>query len=389
MPSSRRSRRMHWAAPFVVAAVIGLVALAPTLSAGAATPSLAPLKPQQLLVKVQQANVKSFSGSIRLTANLGIPSLSSLAGATGHDAAFNPLDLLSGSHDARVWFDGPDRQRIAMASSLAETDVIHNGADVWTWVSSGSQVTHIHSASTNKESGKPEAAPKVGSMQTPAQAAQQLLDQITPSTSVTVTTPAYVAGRAVYELVLRPNAAQSTVDHVGIAVDSATGMPLQVNLFAKGHAKPALQLGFTSVSFSRPAASTFTFSPPPNAHVTTSKGPGLDMFGGARAERHRKVQLAPGGEVGGVVPAVPDATTQSSQTKVVGQDWTSIVISTNSGGLPGQADIVLKAATPVSGAWGSGRLLQTPLINVLLLNDGRIVAGAVTPAALEAAASAH
>jgi outer membrane lipoprotein-sorting protein len=384
MPSSRRSRSMHWAAPFVVAAVIGLVALAPTLSAGAATPSLSPLTPQQLLVKVQQTNVKALSGNIRLTANLGIPNLGSLAGAAGHDAAFNPLDLLSGSHDARVWFDGPDRQRIALASSLAETDVVHNGADVWTWVSSGSQVSHMHSTAIHGAAGKPEAAPKTGTIETPDQAAKQLLDQITPSTSVTVTTPAYVAGRAVYKLVLRPNAAQSTVDHVGIAVDSATGLPLQVSLFAKNQSKPALQLGFTSVSFSRPAVSTFNFTPPPNAHVTTTSSLGLGMFGGARVERRGK-------PMAGSIEAAPAqaAPAQADPTKVVGH-WTQVVISTTNGGLPGQAGILLKAAVPVSGKWGSGRLVQSPLINVLMLNDGRIVAGTVTPAALEAAvASAH
>src|ERR1700681_1581915 len=104
MPSSHRSRSLHWAAPFVVAAVIGLVALAPTLSAGAAPPSLAPLTAERLLVKVQQSNVKALSGTIRLTANLGIPNLSSLAGAAGRgDGVFNPTDLLSGSHDAQVW----------------------------------------------------------------------------------------------------------------------------------------------------------------------------------------------------------------------------------------------------------------------------------------------
>jgi outer membrane lipoprotein-sorting protein len=384
MPSSRRSRSLHWAAPFVVAAVIGLVALAPTLSAGAATPSLAALTPQQLLVKVQQTNVNTLSGNIRLTANLGIPNLGSLAGAAGRGAAFNPLDLLSGSHDARVWLDGPDRQRIAMASTLAETDVIHSGADVWTWVSTGSVVNHWHSTSTAKPSGKPNVEPKTGTMPTPDQAAKLLLEQITPSTSVTVTTPAYVAGRSVYELVLRPNAKESTVHHVGIAVDSATGLPLQVSLFAKGPSKPtlALQLGFTSVSFSRPAASTFNFTPPPNSHVTTNAS-ALNAFGGARRERQGPDEVA---GTGGIAPMpVPQTPNQAGQTKVVGRDWTQIVIATNTGALPAQANMLLKAATPVNG----GRLVQSSLINVLLLYDGRVVAGAVTPAALEAAASAN
>jgi outer membrane lipoprotein-sorting protein len=381
MPSTRRSRSIHWAAPFTVAAVIGLVALAPTLSAGAATPSLAPLTPQQLLVKVQQTNVKALSGNIRLTANLGIPNLGSLAGVAGRDGAFNPLDLLSGSHDARIWLDGPDRQRIALPSSLAETDVIHNGADVWTWTSNGAQVSHLHSTATH-DTGAPDTAPKTGPIETPDVLAQQLLGQITPSTSVTVTTPAYVAGRAVYQLLLSPHARQSTVAGVAVAVDSATGLPLQVSLFAKGQSKPALQLGFTSVRFSRPTASTFKFVPPPNAHVTTTNRLGLGMFGGARAERHGK-RLA-GSTDAFPAQAVP-APGRADQTKVVGTDWTQVFITTTTGGLPGEAGIVLKAATPVSG----GRYLHTSLINVLMLNDGRILAGAVNQAALEAAASAH
>ena len=42
---------------------------------------------------------------------------------------------------------------------------------------------------------------------------------------------------------------------------------------------------------------------------------------------------------------------------------------------------------PVSGSWGSGRLLRTThgLLSMLFLDDGRIVVGSVAPAALYAA----
>ena len=53
---------------------------------------------------------------------------------------------------------------------------------------------------------------------------------------------------------------------------------------------------------------------------------------------------------------------------------------------PGLAALraLLKASTPVHGSWGSGRLLQTTLLSVLITSDGRILAGAVTPAVLYA-----
>ena len=76
-------------------------------------------------------------------------------------------------------------------------------------------------------------------------------------------------------------------------------------------------------------------------------------------------------------PGTPD-------TQVVGQDWTQVVIA---GEIPLQVRGfgIREATTPVSGAWGSGRLLHTNLANVLFLSDGRVVAGFVSPSALEAA----
>jgi hypothetical protein len=43
----------------------------------------------------------------------------------------------------------------------------------------------------------------------------------------------------------------------------------------------------------------------------------------------------------------------------------------------------------VSGSWGTGRLLSTRLLSVLIINDGRVFAGAVAPSALYAAAASH
>jgi hypothetical protein len=39
----------------------------------------------------------------------------------------------------------------------------------------------------------------------------------------------------------------------------------------------------------------------------------------------------------------------------------------------------LQSATPVSGPWGSGRLMQTSLISMLVTSNGRVLIGAVTP----------
>jgi outer membrane lipoprotein-sorting protein len=387
MSSLARTRRIRWAAPFVVAAVIGMVAFVPTLSASA-TPSLAPLTTQDLLIKVQQANVKNLSGSITLTTNLGIPDLSQLSGLAGQGSGFNPTDLLSGSHTAQIWVAGPDLQRIALPTSLAETDVIHNGNNVWVWQSAGSKVTHVQGTpgQASAKAAEPATA-ETPTVETPAQLAAKVLAQVDPSTLVTVGKPGYVANHAVYVLDLAPRSSASTIAHVDIAVDAANGLPLKVSVWAKGQPKSvALALGFSSVKFSRPATSTFSFTPPPGSKVTNKTiAPGTAT----------KAPSAAGHASGTAGP------TADKGTQVVGTGWDQVLIATTSGGLsagPGSGPggdlspnmVLNKAAQPVSGSWGSGRLLETNLVNVLVLDNGRIAVGAVSPAALESAvASAH
>jgi hypothetical protein len=208
-------------------------------------------------------------------------------------------------------------------------------------------------------------------IKTPDELAKDLLANIDPSTEVLVGQAAFVAGRPAYELVLQPRKAESTIDHVGIAVDSASGLPLRVTVFAKGQHKPSVQLGFTSVSFSRPAASRFTFTPPPLSSVTTRD---LATEGGKAGPDQTGTGLNPleaGGPTGG-------------QRVTVGQDWTQVEIFSNVD-LPRGAYEVLRSATDVSGPFGAGRLVQGNLINVLLVEDGRLAVGAVSPQALEAA----
>jgi hypothetical protein len=58
---------------------------------------------------------------------------------------------------------------------------------------------------------------------------------------------------------------------------------------------------------------------------------------------------------------------------------------------PGDSAAVLRAllasATPVHGAWGSGQLLRTSLVSVLITDQGRAFIGAVQPSVLYAAAA--
>jgi hypothetical protein len=48
---------------------------------------------------------------------------------------------------------------------------------------------------------------------------------------------------------------------------------------------------------------------------------------------------------------------------------------------------LLNSASRVHGSWGSGRLISTRLVNILITSKGQVLIGAVTPAVLYADAA--
>lgn len=369
----RRSAR--FAAPVVVAGLIGLGAWLPA-EASAATPSLPSMSAAKLLAKAETSKVSAFSGKLQWSAHLGLPSLSALTSGGGQSVTtstgLNPTALLSGTHTVDVWVNGPQEQRLALPSNLAETDFVHNGDQAWVWNSSNQKVTHLllpPSSAGAYQGGADGTSPAATASQlTPQALADRFLSAASPSTAVSVSSPVYVAGRAAYVLRLSPKAgtagaAQSSVAGVSVAIDASTGFPLRVTVTAKGQSAPALQVGYTSLTLGAPAASEF--AAPHGLSVVT-----------------KNLRPSPGWHA--YAPLTPKNNTPS----VSGPPWAQVV-ELHAGSLgPGRlAREVQTLTTPVNGAFGSARLLHTALLNVLLLPNGRVAAGFVTPAALEAAAA--
>ncbi|MCW2524214.1 MAG: hypothetical protein JWO63_2549, partial [Frankiales bacterium] len=138
IPRARSRRRwLRWLVPVAAVGVVAALASG-ALSADAKT-NLAPRSASQLLADVSQDRVAGFSGTVVEQASLGLPDLSALGQSSD---SLGMLSLLSGSHTARVWYAGPDKQRVALLETLGEQDVFRNGRDVWQWDSSNRTATH-------------------------------------------------------------------------------------------------------------------------------------------------------------------------------------------------------------------------------------------------------
>jgi outer membrane lipoprotein-sorting protein len=368
------SRRpvLRWVAPLSAVALLATGGSAVGVITAAAHSGLPHRSAATLLVDVQKARLDGLSGTIVQHAQLGLPSLPGVGGSGSSDMT----SLVAGSHTLRLWYAGPQRMRLALLGSLGESDVVRTGNDLWTWSSPTRSATHRRVPAG--PTGQPQDLAS-GAAVTPQQAADTALKAVSPSTRVHTDGTAVVAGRSAYELVLEPRDDGSLVDSVRIAVDGATHVPTRVQVFAKGLRRPALEVGFSSFDPGTPSPSVFRFNPPPGTKVTESAGSPLGA-----PTRHRATAGAPPAR-GSSVPTPP---------KVVGKGWASVVVAkvppgalTRAGGLGnlGSASSVLARLPRVSGSWGSGRLLSGTLFSALLTDDGRLVVGAVTPAALYAA----
>ena len=136
-------------------------------------------------------------------------------------------------------------------------------------------------------------------------------------------------------------------------------------------------MGYTAIQFVTPAPADLSFTPPPGSTVT-------------------QVNLADTG--GGKAKAKAD-----SGVATIGSGWLTVLELPSSALTPGNPapgpssgsagdssavlGALLASATPVHGAWGTGRLLRTSLVSVLMTDQGSTFVGAVEPSVLYAAAS--
>lgn len=392
-----RRRAVRYVVPVTVAGVAAAtIGLVPAL-ADSGDPDLPKITAQQLIQKIAASDVQQLSGTVKITTDLGLPDLGGLesgllsgaAGQGGDGSSADPsaklTELAAGTHTLRVAADGPDRQKLSLLENAAEYSVIHNGKNVWGYDSASNEVYH----STVEEGQDGDAAPA-----TPKDFADEALKAVDDTTSVTVDGTVQVAGRDAYKLLVKPKQSGSTVGAISVAVDAKTGLPLKFTLTPTSGGAAVVDVGFTQVSFAKPAASTFDFTPPKGAKVTEE-----DADGPAGAEG--KADGGPrGGAPGHSGKSPEEAFGQDlAGLNVLGEGWASIAtFDTGGEGVPSGAGDTPEAGAfggfldsfgdKVTGKFGSGTVFSTRLINALVTDDGKVYVGAVTKDALVKAANA-
>jgi hypothetical protein len=181
-----------------------------------------------------------------------------------------------------------------------------------------------------------------------------------------------VADRAAYELRVTPDASDTLVESISVAIDAESGLPLRVVVNAVGQDAPAFSIAVSALDLGTPDPTLFTFSPPPGATVTEAPewaAPGEKPATQTDAD-------------GSGIDVGADGT---AQMPIVVQSGWATIVELPADSLPDEfaANPLLEQfATSVDG----GSVVRTALATVFLANDGRIFVGTVPLSALQSAA---
>jgi hypothetical protein len=359
-----RGRRMgRWA---LVAAVAAVLCAAPSVVAS--LPTGGPqLSADQLRQRVLHSATQAYTGYAQTRGSLGLPNLPVLGDVTS---------LLSGTTNIRVWYGAADANRVDVIDTVGERDVYQRPEGVYTWDYGRNLLTEVVGS-------EPVRLPRAGDLLPPDLARRVLT--MDPGDSVTPLPTRRIAGITASGLRLRPVDPGTTVGQVDIWADPDNGLPLRVEVTARGGTQPVLISQFVDIGFGAPDSSALLPPAQPDGQVARTTAP--DILGAVD---------------GFVFPLPPDLGGYQQQSALSGLPGVGIygtglstfaVLPLPRGVASSAIDAVTKAGgTKITVRRGRAVLIQIPLLNVLVEQVGRhrayLVAGLVDHTVIEKAATA-
>jgi outer membrane lipoprotein-sorting protein len=265
MRASGHGAARRWAAVGVlVAALLALPAVIRTLPVSdAAVPAA------ELRARAMASESLRFSGYAVSAGSLALPVTDQLSSVA---------DLFSARTMMRVWWRGPSDNRVDVVTPAGETGTHRSVLGTWTWSYEAATATRT-AANPLELPAAPDVLPNSLGRRLLSEAADGELSRLGARR---------VAGRDTLGLRLSPAAAASSVSRVDVWVDAGTGLPLQVEVVAKGAARTALDTRFLDLDLAVPKAGVTAFRAPPGANVRGGREAEVVLEAGRRI---RPVQL--------------------------------------------------------------------------------------------------
>jgi hypothetical protein len=308
---------------------------------------------------------KPYQGYAQSSGLLPLPSIPNL------DDVVKPL---SGRTEMRVWHAARDRWRVDVLDGATERDVYQTPTGQMIWDFGANQLVQVVGE-------QPVRLPRPADY-TPPELVRRLL-AIAAGDRVESLAGKRVAGVNAAGLRLIPASADTTVDHVDVWADPATGLPVQAEVTARGGERPVFVTRFLELHQTTPDTAHVT-PPVPGEGVGFTVAPAPDFLSRINQRRRGVLPssvggLARGSEVEGVTAAA-----------VYGTGLAQIVVIALPGRFGGQAyDRIATYGQDVDVPQGRAAVLGTGLLTLMTVQGDRtyLVAGFVQPAVLRRVAA--
>lgn len=372
LPAARRPSAGHlrprwrW---LLVAAGTGLLCAVPAIVAALPVPG-SPVTATALQARILASATVSYQGYSESTADLGLPVLPDLQDVSR---------LLDGTTDQYVWYRSAAHWRAATLTTAGEDDSYQICRRTVLW-------NHAYNLLTRVTGSQQVRLPRAADLVPPA-LSRRLLRLAGSAGRLSRLPSLRVAGVAAAGLRLTPASPVTSVAAIDIWADPATGLPVEVQVFARGTGHAVLVSKFLQLSYHRPAPAVLVPHPAAGVHQTTARLSALNgiLNGGRRHPWPHQL----GGLTLSATPGGP------AGVAFYGTGLGRLALLP----LPGRTGArVLDAAISAGAATvrlpdGSGVLVRTPLLTVVLATSDRLggitflLAGPVTAKVLQRAAS--
>ncbi|HYQ64696.1 MAG TPA: hypothetical protein VET29_15620 [Actinophytocola sp.] len=242
---------------WLLVAVVALVAVLVPQVPDWLPVSAASVDPGQLRQRVLDSTNQPYQGYAEVSGALRLPELPRLSDLTA---------LLTGTTRVRTWYAAPSRWRFAVVSTAGERDVYGTPDGDFTWDYGNNQVTRLVGE-------VPVRQPRAGDL-TPPELARRVLSAAAGD-PVTALPARRLAGRDVPGLRLTPRDPDTTIGHVDLWVDPGSGVPLAVEMTARGAGRPVVASRFLEFAATAPSADVLTPRRPWGSGYSIVSAPGI------------------------------------------------------------------------------------------------------------------
>jgi hypothetical protein len=312
-----------------------------------------------LLQQVRASTTVPYEGFVEARGRIGLPDV---------PRAGRVVALLGETTRMRAYVAGPERWRVDELTAIGERDLYREPWGTWLW-----------------DSGERRAVATVGEAAVrfarPADVLPpELGRRVAAAAELGEASRRRVAGIDAVGLRITPRSADTTVARADLWADPRSGLPVRVELTARGAAAPIVTTAFLDLRLRAPEPELLRFDAPDDAEVQTDATPDV-----ARAIDRFSPFVLPD-----LLAGQPRRTRVARAASTYGRGFGLVAVLAFPARFSPRTRDFLDKVPAKAGPWGTASVVATPLLNGMVFERGEVayaLAGTVPQPVLERVAT--